>query len=181
MRHRAQVEKRGTIEIRRARPEDARGLAEVHIRTWRIAYAHLLPAETLARLSVPARARRWERILRQNRNPTWVAMDGARVLGFASSGPARDPEPPAERELYALYLDPDRHGSGVADGLIREAIGDRAAYLWVLAGNARAIRFYEKHRFALDGVERVEDAADGTPLPELRMARDAAPEVSDPR
>ncbi|WP_324012361.1 GNAT family N-acetyltransferase [Microbacterium sp. JZ37] len=167
-----------TIEIRRARPDDARGLAEVHIRTWRIAYAHLLPAETLSRLSVPARARRWERILRQNRNPTWIALEGARVLGFASSGPARDPEPPAERELYALYLDPDRHGSGVADALIREAIGDRPAYLWVLAGNARAIRFYEKHGFTLDGVERVEDAADGTPLPELRMARDAGSDVS---
>ncbi|MGW9114620.1 N-acetyltransferase family protein [Microbacterium sp. NPDC055683] len=158
-------------QIRRAGPRDAEGLAFVHIRTWRIAYAGLLPAETLARLSLPARTRRWERILREGANPTWVAVEGGRIVGFASSGRGRDAEPPADRELYALYLDPDHHGSGIADDLIDAAVGEAAASLWVLAGNERAIRFYGKHGFALDGSEKVEQAADGTPMHELRMVR----------
>ncbi len=37
------------------------------------------------------------------------------------------------------------------------AIGDSAAYLWVLDGNARAIRFYERHGFAFDGTTKRED------------------------
>ena len=30
-------------------------------------------------------------------------------------------------------------------------LGERAAYLWVLAGNDRATGFYERHGFVLDG------------------------------
>jgi GNAT superfamily N-acetyltransferase len=48
-------------------------------------------------------------------------------------------------------------GTGVGSALLREAIADRAAYLWVLAANDRAIRFYEHHGFALDGTEDEHD------------------------
>ncbi|WOF22429.1 GNAT family N-acetyltransferase [Microbacterium betulae] len=157
--------------VRRATATDARGLAEVHIRAWRISYAGLIPQATLDRLDVSARTRAWERILASDRDPTWAAVAGHRVLGFASSGAARDAAPPARLELYSIYVDPDRHGAGVAEPLLDAAIGDRPAYLWVLAGNARAIRFYEKQGFDLDGGAKDETAADGTPMHELRMTR----------
>jgi ribosomal protein S18 acetylase RimI-like enzyme len=159
------------VEIRRATPADARGLAEVHIRTWRISYAGLLPEATLARLSVSARARRWAQLLHEGTEPTWAAFDGARAIGFSSSGPARDRDAPARLELYSLYVDPDKHGTGVGASLLQRSVENAAAYLWVLKGNARAIRFYEKNGFALDGVEKVQQAADGTPMNELRMSR----------
>ena len=48
-------------------------------------------------------------------------------------------------------------GTGVGYVLFEEAVGDRAAYLWVLAGNDRAIRFYERQGFRLDGTEDEHD------------------------
>jgi GNAT superfamily N-acetyltransferase len=178
-----------TVVVREAVAADARGLAEVHVRTWRVAYAGLLPQATLDRLDVDARAERWRGILsgegiggeaRAGRRAaargrpagtTWVAVRGSRVLGFASSGPSREEDAPTARELYALYLDPDHHGSGIADALIDVAIEAEPAYLWVLEGNARAIRFYERQGFDLDGVVKHDVTADGTPLRERRMVR----------
>ena len=48
-------------------------------------------------------------------------------------------------------------GTGVGYALFETAIGDRAAYLWVLANNERAIRFYERQGFRLDGTEDEHD------------------------
>ena len=39
--------------------------------------------------------------------------------------------------------------------LLAAAVGERAAYLWVLDGNERAIGFYRRHRFELDGATEV--------------------------
>ncbi|WP_229856252.1 GNAT family N-acetyltransferase [Nocardioides flavus (ex Wang et al. 2016)] len=41
--------------------------------------------------------------------------------------------------------------------LLTEAIGAADAYLWVLDGNERAISFYERQGFALDGATKPED------------------------
>jgi ribosomal protein S18 acetylase RimI-like enzyme len=60
------------------------------------------------------------------------------------------------------------YGTGVAQALMAEAIGDRAAYLWVVEGNDRAIAFYRKHGFDLDGVR---DHLPETGTPEVRMSR----------
>ena len=48
-------------------------------------------------------------------------------------------------------------GTGVGYALFEAAVGDRAAYLWVLAANERAIRFYERQGFRLDGTEDEQD------------------------
>ena len=57
----------------------------------------------------------------------------------------------------ALYVRADRWGTGIGYALLEVAIGDRAAYLWVLEGNARAIRFYERQGFRLDGTRDEHD------------------------
>ncbi|MBR3259041.1 MAG: GNAT family N-acetyltransferase, partial [Eggerthellaceae bacterium] len=47
--------------------------------------------------------------------------------------------------------------------------------VWVLAGNSRAIRFYEKCGFTLDGAEQARVI--GTPVTELRLVLDRQQEV----
>jgi ribosomal protein S18 acetylase RimI-like enzyme len=42
----------------------------------------------------------------------------------------------------------------VGHALLTRAIGDAPAYLWMLKGNDRAQRFYERHGFAFDGTEK---------------------------
>lgn len=188
------------IRIRRAEPSDAAAIADLHVRTWQSAYRGLMPDSLLDELDVAARTERWRRILapadadghdagsdarastptdsdlRKATNvagpasTTNVAVDGDRILGFASTGAARDEDAPWPRELWALYVDPARHGAGVGAELLRTAIGADPAYLWVLEGNARAIAFYEKHGFRLDGGVESEERG-GRMLRDLRMVR----------
>jgi GNAT superfamily N-acetyltransferase len=99
---------------------------------------------------------------------TWVAeetgadAEGRRIVGYSSFGPCRD-EDAAEGtgELYALYVSKERWGTGLARELLARALADLAARallpvaLWVLTGNARARRFYEREGFVLEpGRER---------------------------
>ena len=82
-----------------------------------------------------------------------------RLLGFSSTAPGRDsPDDGLPLlELMALYVRESTYGTGVAYALCGAAIGDSAAYLWVLDGNDRAIRFYERQGFAFDGTTKPED------------------------
>ena len=169
--------------IRIARLSDAAAIAELHVRTWQTTYRGLLPDALLDELDVVARTKRWQRILGEAgagghagsetdapTSATVVAVEDERVLGFASAGAARDDDAPCARELWALYVDPAEHGAGVGAELLCAAVGTHPAYLWVLEGNNRAIAFYEKHGFRLDGGVESEERG-GRMLRDLRMAR----------
>lgn len=157
--------------IRPARPEDAAALTALHLDVWDEAYTGLIASEVLAarRVDPESRARRWRENIATTSNTVLVAEGtGERLLGFAIAGAVRD-EPAGglpERELMALYVRAEVYGTGLGHALLRAAIGDGPAYLWVLEGNARAIRFYERQGFRLDDA-RKEDPV-GT---ELRMVR----------
>jgi len=81
-------------------------------------------------------------------------MPSGRIVGFATDGTPRDSDPPAATELWSLNVLPRHHGRGVSANLMAAVIGQRSACLWVATGNARAIAFYRKHRFALDTATR---------------------------
>lgn len=154
------------VTIRPAVPEDAEALTHLHLDCWDDAYTGLMPQEVLdeRRTNVAERVDRWRTILGRTAN-TLVAETTDGLVGFVSSGPARDADRSGS-ELWALYVRAAWWGTGVGHGLMEAALGDRAAYLCVLEGNDRAIRFYERHGFARDG--HVEDAPEG---PHVRMVR----------
>jgi ribosomal protein S18 acetylase RimI-like enzyme len=150
----------GVVHIRRARPTDAHGIADVHVRTWREAYLGLLPAAFLAGLSIDARERFWaaELAVTPAERMPWLAESDGQVTGFVSAGAARDVDAgPEVGEVYAIYVLPDCWDRGVGRDLLRHAEDDlrshgySAAVLWVLAGNNRARRFYERAGWILDG------------------------------
>ena len=78
-------------------------------------------------------------------------------------------------EVYALYVAPDWWSTGTGRSLMAAALtalseaGYRRAVLWVLAGNARARRFYERAGFSADGAENVLTGLGG--VLEVRYAR----------
>jgi GNAT superfamily N-acetyltransferase len=146
------------VSIRRAVPADAEPLARLHVDVWDDAYTGLMPQGILddRREKVAERTERWREIL-SGTHTTWVAEDSEGLVGFASSGPARDNDMDGTLELWALYARAAYWGTGVGYALFEIAVGDRAAYLWVLAGNERAIRFYERQGFRLDGTEDEQD------------------------
>jgi GNAT superfamily N-acetyltransferase len=148
------------VVIRRAVVDDAEALAHLHVDCWDDAYTGLMPQPILdeRRANVATRAQRWREILDEH-DRTWVADAPEGLIGFAGSGPARDNdlEGDIDVELHALYVRGSWWGTGVGYALFRQVVGDHAAYLWVLANNQRAIAFYERQGFRLDGTEDEHD------------------------
>jgi ribosomal protein S18 acetylase RimI-like enzyme len=88
---------------------------------------------------------------------------GQPVVGFVTFGPSRDADTVGLGEIYALYVDPGRYEAGVGRTLMAHARrrlkeqGFEAAVLWVLLGNERAARFYEREGWVPDGAVREEE------------------------
>lgn len=136
---------------------DIEAVSAVRVRGWQAAYRGLMPQTYLDGMSVAADAER-RRSWFGRRSPEvvdLVAESAGEVVGWASVGPARDPDvaPGAEElpdprptagELFALYVAPERIGTGVGRALLAAGTdrarqsGYRALYLWVVRGNARA-------------------------------------------
>jgi GNAT superfamily N-acetyltransferase len=146
------------VSIRQAVPADAASLAHLHLDVWDDAYTGLMPQGILdeRRDRVAERIDRWRGILGLEQS-TWLAEDADGLVGFSGAGPGRDNDVDLGLELYALYVRATYYGTGVGYALFEQAVGDRACYLWVLAGNERAIRFYERQGFRLDGTEDEHD------------------------
>lgn len=146
---------------RNAEPKDALAVAQVHVRSWQSGYRGLMPAEYLESLSPEERAAKYEFESTDPSKPhTIVASEGQGVLGFVTAMPSITADRIGFGEICALYVDPDMWGKGIGVGLIRSGrrylseLGFNAAELWVLEGNVRATRFYERDRWAPDGAFR---------------------------
>src|SRR5437763_506096 len=133
-------------------------VAEVHVRSWQVAYRSLLPDAYLDSLRPADRAARYTfHRIGANDPATIVALLRGVIRGFATTGPARGGEPGSVGELLALYVDPPCWGRGVGRRLMVEAHrrliegGFAEAILWVLAGNERAQRFYQADGWLPDG------------------------------
>ncbi|MEU5012061.1 GNAT family N-acetyltransferase [Streptomyces sp. NPDC021749] len=177
---------------------DIEAVSAVRVRGWQTAYRGLIPQAYLDGMSVAADAER-RRSWFGRRSPEvvdLVAESAGEVVGWTSVGPARDPdvapgaeELPAPRptagELFALYVAPERIGTGVGRALMTAGLdvarqsGYRALYLWVVRGNTRAQRFYERAGFVPDGAEEAYEVG-GSSVPELRYRRPLSPYCPDP-
>lgn len=154
------------MELRLAVPADALAVARIHCRAWQTGYRGLLPAAYLDGLRAEDRAARYT-FDRLEGPRTTVAVDGDAIVGFATIHGA---------ELSALHVDPDMWGRGIGRALIARARGDLAAagvteaHLWVLSGNARAARFYERDGWTSDGTRR-SDVVWGATVDEIAYQR----------
>lgn len=151
--------------IRAATVADADAIGEVHVRSWQAAYAGLIPADFLARLSASSRAAAWARRIGDGGRVLVAEEDGV-IAGFAAFGPS---------QLYALYLLPEFWGRGLGrtlhDRAVEEMTGD-SAILWVLSTNERAKAFYLRQGWVDDGATQTETVDDGrVTLEETRFRR----------
>jgi GNAT superfamily N-acetyltransferase len=138
------------MTIREARPEDAAGIARVHVDSWRATYPGIMPQEHLDALSYRDYTQTWaDRLHGEDATRVFVAedSDGA-VVGFASGGPERGGDPHLRGEISALYLLQSHQGRGLGRRLV-QALARRLAadgfdtlLIWVNARNP-ARHFYE--------------------------------------
>jgi GNAT superfamily N-acetyltransferase len=165
------------VEIRPAKHPDIEAVAAVHVRSWQVGYRDLLPAEYLAGLRPEDRAQRYRFDDPDPARPaTLVALEDDTIIGFATTGPARDHDTESAGELMALYVDPPSWRTGTGRTLIAAARnrlinqGFTQAVLWVLAGNDRAERFYRIDGWNHDGGRR-HHTVWGIGVEELRYRR----------
>lgn len=78
--------------------------------------------------------------------------------------------------MCALYVDPNHWGEGWGAALVGAArarlssVGFDTAVLWMLVGNTRAARFYERDGWCMDGGRRADRVWDLT-VEETRFRR----------
>lgn len=160
-----------TVSIRDATGADADAIAEVHVASWRWAYAGIVPDQVLDGISVEARRQMWRGWFEtgEDRASVLVAVEDARVMGFSGVGPSRDDDaPPSTCEVRTLYLREAAAGRGIGRDLFDEAtarmraLGFRRATLWVLRDSARARRFYDAAGWSWDGTTSAHPFGDVT-------------------
>ncbi|GEK78876.1 GNAT family N-acetyltransferase [Agrococcus baldri] len=169
------------VELRAPTPQDAPGWATFLVEAQQETYAGRLPADFavrgLAQANVVGLARAFG-------DPTHrdavrrIAWAGERIVGVAATSDAPAAwerelglvPPPAPRELDRLYVHADMHGTGLGAALFDAVVDERPHYLWLVDGNDRAARFYERRGFRhLD--EQVETGPTWGSIPMHRMVR----------
>ena len=152
------------VSVRIAWADDAPAIAELQVRTWPELYADLVPADALPD-DVAAAAAAWRDSLskpRDARNRVLVALERNRVVGFAITSPASDPDcdPIVDAELAEVTIDPAERGKGHGSRLLQAAadtlVADRfqRAVLWSMAGDDALRKFLTEAGWAADGAHR---------------------------
>lgn len=163
------------VSVRIAWADDAAAIAELQLRTWRDVYAELVPAEALP-TDVAAATDAWRTSLatpRDARNRVLVALERNRVVGFAITSPAGDPDcdPVSDAELMEVTLDPGERGKGHGSRLLQAAVdtmrADRftRAVSWAIASDDALRSFLTEAGWAPDTAHRELDLdGEGTTL-----------------
>lgn len=161
--------------IRAPVPDDARAIAMLHIRSWQATYRGLLSDGYLSALdgSVERRVAFLSKAIEEQSLAIRVAEVEGLIVGWSSFGPSRDEDACAgDGELMAIYLDPHAWGRGIGSALwsaVRQWLVDEGYHrvsAWVLDGNQRASRFYQKSGFMPQAASQrvVEENGEGLPL-----------------
>ncbi|WP_020575601.1 GNAT family N-acetyltransferase [Actinopolymorpha alba] len=125
-------EQTADANVRIAWAADAPEVARVQVRAWRQAYADLLPAPVLESIDESAFAEQWRRSLARPpdaRHRVLVALEHGTVIGFASTGPADDPDADAVSDgaITAFHIDPDHTRKGHGSRLLQACVDTLAA------------------------------------------------------
>lgn len=166
------------MRIRPARPDDASAIADVYVRSWRAAFAGLLPRPYLDAMDPSREEPGWKALIAEAQWPSsgvLAAESDAGIVGFIGFGPSQ--ETPSVAEIGTLYTLPEVWSTGIGRQLMHGALAtlDRTAHythatLWVLEANTRARRFYAAAGWSPDGTS-VTDTTGGASLGKLRYRR----------
>ena len=167
------------MQIRTASKSDAEAITEVHIAAIREAYCDLLPADELTRIDADVydRANMWRCLLAEGYSTILVAEVNGDIAGFVNFEAWEEEETPETGgEIMAIFVRPDEWGLGIGQALMREAMArlrDRGwveVELWVFLENRRAVDFFERLGFRMDGAARNVEWY-GNPVTDVRLRR----------
>lgn len=168
------------VSVRIAWADDAASIADVQVRAWPLLYADLLPAEALP-TDTAAVADQWRAALAtpaDARNRVLVALERNRVVGFALTSAAGDPDcdPVADGELADLTVLPELRAQGHGSRLLQAAVDTLAAdrftraVSWVNVGDDALRSFLADSGWAPDTAHRELDL-DGSGATTVKQVR----------
>ena len=154
------------MHIRRAQSSDFPFIAAVQAESWQDTYAGVLPEAYLAGQISEDLKLHWRAVEIQAEDVVLVAEDDG-IIGFIAIWCRPDPF------IDNLHVRPSRRSRKIGTTLLISAArllmhqGHKAAYLWVVENNIRAIRLYER----LGGVstERALKSLFGYPVPNVKV------------
>ena len=161
------------VSVRIAWADDAEAIAAIQAHAWATSYAGLVPAA--GELREADFARLWRDALTRPadaRHRALVALERNRIVGFAITTPATDPD----RELMELTVEADERGRGHGSRLLQAAVdtmvSDRFthAVTWLLADDDALRTFLTDAGWAPDTAHRTLDL-DGTGATQVKQIR----------
>ena len=142
--------------------EDSRAVAEIYVRSRQAAWRDVMDPTYLDALDVETEERSFWSVLAPADQDWRVLIAGDdRILGFVSF--RLEPGGDQLGHVGALFVSPDRFGSGVGTALLHAAAdelcheGATTAFLWTLADDARTVSFYENRGWRRDGARMTLD------------------------
>ncbi|BBG00763.1 N-acetyltransferase [Pseudonocardia saturnea] len=145
-------------------------------RTWRTAYAGLLPEEAFASLTSDAARSHWTDAVHAGDGfHLLVALEGDEIVGFAAAARYAGAGDLSIAEVSALLVEPrwGRRGHGgrllATAATALRAAGEQTGRVWVPEADAASRGFYARAGWEPDGAVRTLDTGTGT-IREIRMA-----------
>lgn len=165
-----------TATVRPATTDDVDAIMAVQDRTWRTAYAGLLPEEAFTGLTSDAARAHWTDAVHAGGDfHLLVAREGTETVGFCAAARYAGADGLSIAEVATLLVEPrwGRRGHGgrllaAAAAALREA-GSDTGRAWVPEIDTASRRFYARAGWEPDGAVRTLDTGSGT-LREVRMA-----------
>ena len=163
------------ITIRLAVPDDAPNMADVHMRSWEVAYKDIIPAAFIKEKNT-GRHELYKRVITNDNTNTYVIQHCGKIIGIMRVAPPIDDDASEDwYELHFIYLHPDYYRQGIGTRAmefafdIAQNLGKKIMVVWVLEDNINSVKFYEKCGFTADG--KTSEREFGKILKSARMRR----------
>ena len=145
------------MNIRKAVLADSKGIAKVHVDSWRTTYKNIIPDGFLKKLSYDRRTELWNENIIKKGNYVFVAENSdGKIIGFADCGKRESNHVPESGDLTAIYLLEEYQGKGVGKRLLRkvflqfEELGFNRIFVEVLEDGAE---LYKTEKITIAGAE----------------------------